>query len=327
MTGRRLLPFIAGVLLLAAAFQTIAQPAGQPVRTVGLLVPGTLQTQTDSFVLMSELRRLGYREPENLRLVRREAVGKFERLPSLARELVDARVEVIVAFNTPGVRAAIDATREIPIVMTQVGDPVGSGFVANLARPGGNVTGVSNRVAELAPKRMEVLRETLPFAKRIAVLFNPADPVTKPQVQHLEALRASIGVDFRFFPARRLDDFAETFGEVLAWQAHAAMWLNGQQQLFQAMTIKLATQHKLPVMVGSAGDVRAGGLISYTASAPETYRRTAALVDLILKGKKPGDIPVEQPTRFELAINLKAAKALGLTIPSSMLLRADHVVE
>ena len=325
-TVRSPLLLIAGALLVAA-LHAIAQPASQPVRSVGLLVPNLLQAQNDYPVFVAELRKLGYREGENLRLIPKEAGGKFERLPSLARELVDARVQVIVAFNTPGVRAAIDATREIPIVMTQVGDPVGSGFVTNLARPGGNVTGFTNRAAELAPKRMEVLREALPFAKRIAVLFNPGDPVTKPQIQHLESLRARMGVDFRIFPVRRLDDLAETFGQVQAWQAHAAMWLLGQHQLFQAMTIKLAAQHKLPVMVGQAGEVRAGGLISYTSSTSENYERTAALVDLILKGKRPGDLPVEQPTKFDLAINLKTARALGLTFPRSLVLRADHVVE
>jgi len=326
VTARFRLALVAGVLL-TAALQVNAQPANQPVRSVGLLVPNLLQVQNDYPVFVDALRQLGYREGQNLRLVPKEAAGRFERLPSLARELVDARVEVIVAFNTPGVRAAIDATRDIPIVMTLVGDPVGSGFVTNLARPGGNVTGVSNRVAELAPKRLQVLREAVPSAKRIAVLFNPGDPVTKPQIRDLEALRASMRVDFRLFPARGPADFAETFGKVLAWHAHAAMWLLGQHQLFQPMTIQLAAQHKLPVMVGNTGDVRAGGLISYSNSFPEVYRRTAAHVDLILKGERPGDLPVEQSTKFELAINLKAARALRLTIPSSLVLRADHVVE
>ena len=326
LTARFRLALVAGVLL-AAALQATGQPAGQPARSVGLLVPNLLQAQNDYPVFVDALRQLGYREGQNLRLVPKEAAGRLERLPSLARELVDARVELIVAFNTPGVRAAIDATREIPIVMTNVGDPVGSGFVTNLARPGGNVTGVSNMIAVLAPKRMQVLRETIPSAKRIAVLFNPGDPITKPQIRDLETLVTAKAVDFRLFPVRKPDELPETFNQILAWRAHAAMWLLGQHQLFQVMTVRLAAQHNIPVMVGNTGDVRAGGLISYTNSFPEVYRRTAAQVDLILKGKKPGDLPVEQATKFELAFNLKTARALGVTIPSTLLLRADYVVE
>ena len=312
---------------LAAALHAVAQPASQRVHTVGLLVPSLLQAQHESPVLVDTLRMLGYRDGENLRLVTKEANGKLDRLPALARELVDARVEVIVAFNTPGVRAAIDATRDIPIVMTLVGDPVGSGFVRNLARPGGNVTGVSNMVAMLAPKRMQVLREAIPSARRIAVLFNPGDPVTKPQIRDLEGLRKSKDVELRMFPVNRPDELAEAFAQMMAWNAHAAFWLLGQHQLFQAKTIELAAGHKLPVMVGNIGDVPAGGLISYSNNLSEVYRRTAAQVDLILKGKRPGELPVEQPTRFELAINLKTAKALGLTIPPALLLRADRVIE
>jgi putative ABC transport system substrate-binding protein len=211
--------------------------------------------------------------------------------------------------------------------MTQVGDPVGSGFVTNLARPGGNVTGVSNMIAGLAPKRMQILREAIPSAKRIAVLFNAGDPITKPQIRDLETSMITKGVDFRLFPVRKPDELSGTFNQIRAWNAHAAMWLIGQQQLFQAMTVRLAAQHNIPVMVGNTGDVRAGGLISYTNSLSESYRRTAAQVDLILKGKKPGDLPVEQATTFELAVNLKTARALGVTIPSTLLLRADYVVE
>lgn len=314
---------LVAVSLLVAAFQAGAQQ----IRTVGLLVPNLLQVQNEYPVFLDTLRQLGYRDGENLRLVTREAAGKLDRLPALARELVDARVEVIVAFNTPGARAAIDATRDIPIVMTQVGDPVGSGFVRNLARPGGNVTGVSNMVVDLAPKRMQILREAFPSAQRIAVLFNPGDPVTKPQIGDLERLRKSQNVELRMFPVRRLDDFAETFTQIMSWNAHAALWLLGQHQLFQARTIELAARHKLPVMVGNVGDVRAGGLISYTNSFAENFRRTAAQVAMILQGKRAGDLSVEQSTRFELAVNLKTAKAVGLTIPPALLLRADYVIE
>jgi putative ABC transport system substrate-binding protein len=325
MTARSALMLVVWVSLVVAP-EAIAQPASKPVRSVGLLVPNLLQTQNDYPVFVDALRKLGYREGENLRFLPKEAAGRFERLPSLARELVDSRVDVIVAFNTPGVRAAMDATREIPIVMVNVGDPVGSGFVASLASPGGNVTGVSNMIAGLAPKRMQTLREAIPSATRIAVLFNPEDPITKPQIGDLQATTAKT-VEFRLFPVRKPDELAETFAQIRAWKAHAAMWLLGQHQLFQAMTVRLAAQHNLPVMVGNAGDVRAGGLISYSNSFPEGYRRAAAHVDLILKGKRPRDVPVEQQTKFDLAVNLKTARTLGLTIPSTLVLRADHVVE
>jgi putative ABC transport system substrate-binding protein len=182
-------------------------------------------------------------------------------------------------------------------------------------------------IVGLAPKRMQILRETIPSAKRIAVLFNPGDPITKPQIRDLERSEIIKNVDFRRFPVRNPDELPQIFNEIVTWKAHAAMWLLGQHQLFQAMTVRLAMQHNIPVMVGNTGDVRAGGLISYTNSFPEVFRRTAAQVDLILKGKRPGDLPVEQSTKFELAVNSKTARTLGVTIPSTVLLRADYVLE
>ena len=318
---------LAAVALLAAPLDVVSQQARQPVQSIGLLVPPRLQVTTGYPVFLETLRTLGYRDGENLRFVTREADGKFDRLPVLARELVDARVDVIVAFNTPGARAAVDATRQIPIVVTQVGDPVGSGFVANLARPGGNVTGVSNMTAVLGAKRLAILKEAFPSAKRIAVLFNPGDPITAPQVRDTQSAAATLAVEVRMFPIRDTRELAETFTQIRAWKANAGLWLNGQQQLFQAMTITLAAEHRLPVMVGTSRDVSAGGLISYASDFSETFRRTAAQVDRILKGANPGDLPVEQPTKFELAINLKTAKMLGLKIPPSVLVRADLVVE
>ena len=318
---------LAAFAMLAAPLDVVSQQAKQPIQSIGLLVPARLQVMTGYPVFEETLRQLGYREGDNLRLLRKEAGGILDRLPSLARDLVDARVDVIVAFNTPGVRAAIEATRQIPIVMTLVGDPVGSGFVANLARPGGNVTGVSNMIAGLAPKRMAILKEATPSAKRIAVLFNPRDPITAPQVRDVESSAAALAVEVRLFRVREPHELPDTFTQIVAWRAHSAMWLLGQHQLFQAMTIKLAAQHNLPVMVGNVGNVEAGGFISYTTDFAESFRRTAAHVDRILKGVKPGDLPVEQPTKFELAINLKTAKMLGLKIPPLVLLRADRVVE
>ena len=211
--------------------------------------------------------------------------------------------------------------------MTHVGDPVGTGFVSNLARPGGNVTGISNMVGELSAKRLALLREAVPAAKRIGVMFNPDDPITVQQIRDAERAAPALKVEIRFFPVRAAANVPEAFKHMLAWRADAALWILGQLQAFQSRTIELAAEHRLPVMVATRQDVEAGGLVSYYPDSFELYRRTATYVDRILKGAEPGDLPVEQPTKFELAINLKTAKALRLTVPSSLLARADRVVE
>ncbi len=273
------------------------------------------------------LRKLGYAEGRNLRLVLRSADWKHERLPALAKELVEARAEVIVAVNTPGARAAIEAAKGVPIVFTIVGDPVGSGFVSNLARPGGDVTGISNMTGAIASKRMSLLKELVPGVKRIGVLYNPVDPVTKPQIRDAERDAPALAVEVRFFPVKAVPELPETFAQMLAWKADAAFWLSGQTNAFQPGSRELSLRHRFPVMVTLRNDVEAGGLISYFPDHAELYRRTAVYVDRILKGDKPGELPVELPTKFELAINLKTARAIGLAVPQSLLLRADRVVE
>jgi putative ABC transport system substrate-binding protein len=325
MARRALVAAIVGGLL-AAPLAAEAQQA-QPLQTVGVLTPQRLEQQAAYPTFLETLRLLGYQEGSNLRVLVRSADGRLDRLPTLAAELVAARPDVIVALNTPGARAAIEATKQIPIVITSVGDPVGSGFVSNLARPGGNVTGVSNMVSELAAKRLALMKEAVPRARRIAVMFNPDDPVTAPQVRDVKRAAPALKVEARFFPVNALEDLPETFKQMLAWRAEAALWLLGQQQAFQAASIELTASHRLPLMVGIPRNVEAGGLISYTFDPVEQYRRTAIFVDRILKGANPGDLPVEQPTKFELVINLKTAKALGLTIPQSLLQRADQVIE
>lgn len=313
--------------MFAPSFQLMAQQANPSVKTIGLLVPSRLQAINEYPVFVEALRKSGYRDGDNLRILAKEAEGKLDRLPALARELVDAGVSVIVAYNTPGSRAAIDATRQIPIVITLVGDPVGSGFVPNLARPGGNVTGISNMASGIALKRLAILKEAIPSARRVAVLFNPEDPITKPQVSDIESAVSKLAVEVRFFQVRNAQDLPQTFRQMSAWKAQSAMWLLGQHQLLQTATIELATQYKIPVMVANASDVVAGGFISYSTNFAEIHQRTASHVDRILKGAKPGDLPVEQASTFELALNLKTAKTLGLKIEPSVRLRADHVVE
>jgi len=319
---------LVGLMLgtLVTPFASLAQPAGQATYTVGVLMPQSVQVTPSYAAFLDTLRLLGYQQDGNLRLLLRSADGKLDRLPALAAELVRAQVDVIVAASTPGARAAMQATQRIPIVITQVGDPVGYGLVSNLARPGGNVTGISNMTAAVAGKRLALLKETVPAAKRMALLFNP-DGNTESQVMSSERAASSLNVEIRRFPVRAIENLPETFKKIRAWRADAALWLVGQDSGFQPRSIELAAAHGLPLMVSRRIEVEAGGLISYLADTFEVYRRTAVYVDRILKGAKPGDLPIEQPTKFELAINLKTAKALGLTIPRTVILQADQVIE
>ena len=312
------------VLLLALSSVAEAQSA-PGVHTVGVLTPHREDAAYPVF--FETLRQLGYHEGRNLRLLVRSAEWRHDRLPALAAELVQARPDVIVAINTPGARAAIRATKHIPIVIALVGDPIGTGLVSNLARPGGNVTGISTMTGELTSKRLSLLKELVPGTRRIAVLFNPVDPITGPQLRDTGRAAPVLRVEVRSFPVKAPGDLPETFGHILAWRADAALWLSGQANAFQPGTIELAAKHRLPVMVNQRVDVEAGGLISYFPDYAELFRRTAMYVDRILKGAKPSDLPVEQPTKFELTINLKTARALGLAAPPSLLLQVDHAVE
>ncbi len=313
------------VMGLAVPRAAEAQKAAQAVPTVGVLAPQSMENNPPYKAFPERLRELGYRDGQTVRILLRSAESKLDRLPALAAELVAARPDVIVAINTPGAHAAIQATKRIPIVMVAVGDPVGSGFVVNLARPGGNVTGISNMIAELAPKRLAILKETVPAAKRIAVLFNPDDPITAPQLRDAERVAPGLKIEIRSFPVKAAANLPDTFKQMLAWRADAALWLLGQQHSFQKGSIELAALHRLPLMVGFSQNVEAGGLMSYTSDSLEIYGQAATYVDRILKGAKPGDLPVEQPTKFELSVNLRTAKSLGLSLPPSVLLQAVHV--
>lgn len=322
-----ILTTVVAFMVLAAPLAVQAQRAGQAVHTVGVLSPQRLEHNPGYSAFVDTLRLLGHQEGRDLRILVQSADGRLDRLPALATELVAARVDVIVALNTPGARAAIQASPQIPIVITALGDPVGAGFVTNLARPGGNVTGISTMSAELASKRLAVLKEVLPTAKRIAAMFNPDDPITVPQIRDAERAAPVLNVEIRFFAVRTTENLPETFKQMLAWRADGALWVLGQLQTFQTASIQLAASHKLPLMVAYRQGVEAGGLISYLPDLDEVYRRTAVYVDRILKGTKPGDLPIEQPRKFELAINLKTARALGVVVPPSLLVQADRVVE
>ena len=277
------------------------------------------------------LRELGYVEAQNIAIEHRYGEDKPERLRQLASELVRLRPAVIVAQGTPSALAARGATSTIPIVMTTAGDPVGSGLVSNLARPDGNVTGLTNLAAELSSKRLQMLKEARPMLSRVAVLWDstgpapPADPYGRKATE--EAGR-SLGLKLQILAVRGLSDFPEVFESAVKAGAEAVVVLPSPiLARHRKSLVELAAKHRLPAMYQASEFADAGGLMAYGPSNAALYHRAAYYVDRLLKGAKPADLPVEQPTTFELVINLKTARALGLTIPPSLLLRADQVIE
>ena len=310
------------LVLLAAPFAAEAQPAVKVPR-IGFLAnvrsPGTEAFQKG-------LRELGYVEGQNIIVEWRLAEGRFERLPEFAAELVRLKVDVIYAPADPYVEVARKATTTIPIVFAVVADPVGRGFVQSLARPGGNITGLSNVSRELAGKRLELLKETVAGVSRIGVLTNPAtSALTWPET---EAAARALGVQLLVQEAREVGDLEGAFAAMKRGGVAAVIKLPDAMFYAQRRRIAdLALKHRLPVMSAFRDFVEAGGLMAYGADIGDLIRRSATYVDKILKGAKPADLPVEQPTKFELVINTKTAKAIGLTVPPSLLFRADHVIE
>jgi putative ABC transport system substrate-binding protein len=300
------------------------------VRRAGWLSPGS-RISDDKFLAAFQegLRELGWTAGKNVGIEPRWAEGRFERLPALAAELVQLKVDVIVANVTQASLAARNATRTIPIVMVGVGDPLGSGLVDNLAHPGGNITGPSSMLAEASVKQLALLRETVPNAPLVAVLRNPANPVWQASaLRETQATARAMALQLQFVEARGPDDLERAFAAMTKERAGALfvpadiIFVRHARELAE-----LAAKHRLPAMFGFREHVEAGGLMSYAASFAVMFKRAAAFVDKILKGAKPGDLPVEQPTKFELVINMKTAKALGLTIPQSVLVRADEMIQ
>jgi ABC-type uncharacterized transport system substrate-binding protein len=314
--------------LLAAPLAAGAQPAGRVPR-IGYLV-GAAREQASHLVKPFEngLRDLGYVPGRDVMIEYRFADGKLERLPQLAQDLVRLKVDVIVTGSNTHVIAAKQATTTIPIVMVYVLDPVGAGLVASVSRPGGNVTGLSQDVsAEISGKRLALLKELVPKLSRVAVLVTP--PVAVPAtLKAIEAAARTLGMTVVRFDARGPADLEGVFAAMIRARSDALV-VNGGPAQFNMRTqiAQLALRHRLPSLSRITEDVEAGGLMSYGASVSDEWRRAAVYVDKILKGAKPGDLPIEQPTKFDLAINLKTAKALGLTIPPSLLQRADQVIE
>jgi putative ABC transport system substrate-binding protein len=270
------------------------------------------------------LRDLGYVDGQNIDIELRSAEGNLNGLPMLAAELVRLKVDIIIASETPAVQAAKQATSEIPIVMAPSGDPVGTGLIASLARPGGNVTGLSGATAELAGKSLELLREILPSAKRVAALADPTNTFPKPFLEHIHLVALALGIEIQSVMVRSIEEFDAAFSEMTRERMDAVIV---QPTLPRKNAIDLALKYRLPSVSGNKVFAEAGGLMSYSASATDRYRGAVVYVDKILKGAKPADLPVQQPTRFELVINLKTAKAIGLEIPPIMLTRADEVIE
>ncbi len=275
------------------------------------------------------LREFGYVEGQNLVIAYRGAAGRIERLSDLAAELVQLQVAVIVAVGTAATRAAQDATHTIPIVMTGTSDPVGQGFVTSLAQPGGNITGLSNLMAELPSKRLEILKETMPHSARIAVLVNPDNPPAKSVLNTLTVAAQALRLHLHVVELRHAEELDTAFAAMTQEGADALMVLSGPLLMDDLLgrVADLATKSRLPAMYDWKMYVEAGGVMSYGTSLPERHRRAATYVDKILKGAKPADLPVEQSTKFELIINLKTAQALGITIPPHLLVLADEVIK
>ena len=330
MNPRRLFTLAMGVSLSGHATLLRAQTPGANLRRVGVLVPST--RAKEEVVLkpfFDQMRELGWIEGQNIVYDRVYAGDQMAMLPRLAAELVARKPELIYAPPTPATVAAKQATQTIPIVFGAVTDPVGSGLVTSLARPGGNVTGISGVFGSLALKRVELLREMLPGMKRIGLLGDSTDPSSKLDQQALAPLAASLGLTVILALAANPPEFEAAVSKLAADRVEAIIVAGSSPIIFNMRLplIELANQRRVPVVGSNPQYADSGALFNYGASLNDRLRRSADLVDKILKGAKPADIPVEQPTKFELVINLKAAKALGITIPQSILLRADEVIQ
>jgi putative ABC transport system substrate-binding protein len=314
-------------MLFAFSFSAAAQEPPK-IHRIGLQVvsPRELnETRIETF--RQGLRELGYLEGKNVMIEYRYAEGKLDRLPSLASELVQQQVDVIVTIGTPGVLAAKNATATNPIVFVSVSDPVANGVVASLARPGGNVTGFSILAPELSRKRLELLKEAFPKVTRVLVLWNPTSSGESLSFTETLGVAKGLGVQLHSMKVRRASDFESEFQRARNASVQALVTLPSpivNSNLNQVL--EFAAKNRLPAMYFTSEFVEAGGLMSYVPNFAEQFRRAAIYVDKILRGVKPGDLPIEQPTKFELIINLKTAKQMGMTVPANILARADRVI-
>ena len=309
--------------MLVVPFRAAAQQPRKVYR-IGYLTAGSGVEE----VFRQALRQLGYVEGQNIVIEGRFAERKLERLPDLAAELVRLKVDVIVTITTPGAQAAKNATATIPVVMAGSADPVELGLVASLARPGENISGITDQAIELIPKRLELLKESVPKASRVAVVWNSADRAMTLRYRQVEAAAQALGVRVQPFGVRDPSDFDGAFSAMNRERPDAIFIISDAlTTIHRKRVLDFAATNRLPAMYEDNRYVNDGGLMSYGPSFSDMWPRAAYYVDKILKGARPGDLPVEQPTRYYLIINLKTAKALGLRIPQSVLIRADQVIQ
>ncbi len=320
--------FFVGVALLATPLVARAQVPGKTIR-IGRLSP--LSAEVDApftSAFRTALQELGWVEGGSFTLVSRFAEGQAHRLPELAASLVRDGVDVILAGSNPGALAAKNATRSIPIVMVTTGDPIGGGLVTSLARPGGNLTGVTALGGALSAKRLEALKGAVPGLQRVAVLVNPVAPYTGPFLEEREGVARELGLRIQVAQARTPGELEAAFNAIGRERAEAVMVLTDVMFITERRAIvELAGRRRLPAVYFDRQFVDAGGLMFYGASLVHMYRRAAVYVDRVLKGARPADLPIEQPTTFELVVNLRAARALGLRLPPAFLARADEILE
>ena len=320
--------FIIGAALglVAAPFAAEAQPAGKVPR-VGVIGDSLTDPTVEAF--RQGLRELGYTEGQSIVIEARFTHGVVDRVSDLAAELIRLKVDVMVVGGTVAARLAKAQTKTVPIVFTLAGDPVGSGLVASLARPGGNATGLSNIISELSGKQLELLKAAVPQVSRVTVLYNPANPAARSALNGARGAARTLGTELRVLEVREPNALESALSAPTARSAGSLLVIS--DPIFGSVLLgqlaQLAVKNRLPTMYPSRSFAEAGGLMTYGPSFPDNWRRAATYVDKILKGAKPVDLPVQQPTKFELVINLKTAKAIGLTIPPSLLLRADQVIE
>ena len=314
-------------LLLITGSVHAQQP--QKIPRLGYLSYGSVEIDKSLLAAFQQgLRELGYLEGKNIVIEQRYAAGQSDKLPELVAEFVRVKADVIVVTGDPAAHAAKKATTAIPIVIVTSPDPVGTGLIASLAHPGGNVTGLSDFHGGVVTKRLELLKDVAPLASRIAVLLNPANPSNPIQLKDIQAAASAFRVTLISLEVKGPDDIDPAFTTVVKERAGALLVLG--DRLFathQSQIIKFAVKNRLPTIYSQRLYVEAGGLMSYGANFTDQYRRAAIYVDKLIKGAKPADLPVEQPTKFELVINLKAAKQIGLTIPPTVLARADKVIK